>query len=333
MTNGSHVSRQAKAPGYSASPIRVAMNDYFALLLGVVCAGLGGEMFVRGTVGIAHWARVSPGIIGATVAAFATSSPELSVAINAATAGKPQIALGDALGSNVVNVALILALALVISGIQSPRDSVKRDFPVALLMPIITGVLLLDGELSRYDGLLMLGMFSAWLVATVIAARKQRSAVQVFAGAHRGWRVVLACLAGLAFLVAAGSLIVAGAKGIAVSLGMNEFIIGATIVAVGTSVPELATTAIAKFRGHDEVGLGTILGSNIFNSVFVVAVAAIIHPISVAWREVALILAFGLMALIIAYPSRQGFIERRRGVFLLTLFAIYLAAILQRHAA
>ena len=122
------------------------MNDYLALILGVVCAGIGGELFVRGAVGLASWARISPGIVGATVVAFATSSPELSVSINAALAGKPQIGLGNALGSNVVNVALILGLALLISGIQSPRDSIKRDFPVALLIPIITGVLFLDAR-------------------------------------------------------------------------------------------------------------------------------------------------------------------------------------------
>jgi cation:H+ antiporter len=308
------------------------MNDYATLILGVVCAGIGGELFVRGAVGLAHWARVKPGIIGATVAAFATSSPELSVSINAALAGKPQIALGDALGSNVVNVALILALALVISGIQSSRDSVKRDFPVALLIPIITGVLFLDGELSGFDGVLMLGMFIVWLVATIIEARKQRSAADEVLGAHRGWRVALACVAGLAFLVTAGNLIVAGAKGIALSFGIDEFVIGATIVAVGTSVPELATAVIAKFRGHDEVGLGTILGSNIFNGIFIVAVAAIIHPITVPWREVAVALVFGLVALVFAYPTRTGFIERRRGVLLLVLYAVYLATILQRQA-
>jgi cation:H+ antiporter len=309
------------------------MNDYATLILGVACAGIGGELFVRGAVGLAHWARVTPGIIGATVAAFATSSPELSVSINAALAGKPQIALGDALGSNVVNVALILALALVISGIQSTRDSVKRDFPVALLIPIITGVLFLDGELSRFDGMLMMGMFIAWLVAAIIEARKQRSAADQVLGAHRGWRVALACVAGLAFLVTAGNLIVAGAKGIALSFGIDEFVIGATIVAIGTSVPELATTVIAKFRGHDEVGLGTILGSNIFNGIFIVAIAAIIHPISVAWREVAIALVFGLVALVFTYPARTGFIERRRGVLLLVLYAAYLATILQRQAA
>ena len=304
------------------------MNDYLALTLGVVCAGLGGELFVRGAVGLAHWARISPGIIGATVAAFATSSPELSVSINAAMAGQPQIALGDALGSNVVNVALILALALVISGIQSPRDSVKRDFPVALLIPVVTGLLFLDGQLSRLDGFLMLGMFLVWLAAAAIEARKQRSAAEQILGERRGWLIVLSCVAGLAFLIAAGDLIVAGARGIAVSFGIDEFVIGATIVAVGTSVPELATTVVAKLRGHDEIGLGTILGSNIFNGIFITAIAAIIHPITVPWREVAVTLAFGLVALAFTYPTRQGYIERRRGVLLLVLYAVYLATLL-----
>lgn len=309
------------------------MNEYAALLLGVLCAGIGGELFVRGAVGLAHWVRISPGIVGATVAAFATSSPELSVAISSALAGEPEISLGDALGSNVVNVALILALALVISGIKSPRHSVKRDFPVALAVPVITGVLFLDGVLSRYDGFLMMGLFFSWLAATVVEARKQRSAAEAVLGEHRGGLAVVSCVAGLGLLVAAGNLIVAGARGIAVSFGIDEFIVGATIVAVGTSVPELATTVIAKLRGHDEVGLGTILGSNIFNGVFIVAVAATIHPIAVPGQDVAVTLAFGLLALAFTYPSRTGFIGRQRGFLLLALYAGYLATILQRQAA
>jgi cation:H+ antiporter len=163
------------------------MNDYIALILGIICAGIGGELFVRGTVELAHWARVSPGIIGVAIAVFATSSPELSVSINAAMAGESQIALG----SNVVNVALVLAIALVISGIRSPRDSVKRDFPVALLVPLITGALFLDGELCRLDGLLMLSLFLVWLSAAVIEARKQRSATEATSGEHHDWTAVL----------------------------------------------------------------------------------------------------------------------------------------------
>jgi cation:H+ antiporter len=308
------------------------LQFYGVLVLGIACAAIGGEFFVRGTVGLAQWSRISPGIIGATVAAFATSSPELSVSISSALAGKPQIALGDALGSNVVNVALILGAALAISGIQSSRAGVKRDFPVALLVPIVTGVLFLDGELSRVDGALMLAAFFAWLITTILDARHQRSVAEEVLGARRLWAVVASCGIGLLLLIAAGRFIVSGARGIAVHFGVGEFVIGATVVAVGTSVPELATAVIAKLRGHDEVGLGTILGSNIFNGLFIVALAATIHPIAVGWREVFVALIFGLVALACSYPSGSGFIERRRGAVLLALYAAYLTTVFQMAA-
>jgi cation:H+ antiporter len=309
------------------------MNDYVALILGIVCAGAGGELFVRGAVGVARWLRISPGIIGATVVAFGTSSPELSIAVSSALAGNPRLSLGDALGSNVVNVALILASALVISGIQCPRGSVKRDFPVALLVPVIMGVLVLDGVVSRIDGLLMLGIFVVWIAATVVEARNQRSAAAQDLGAKPMWPALLSCIGGLVLLIAGAIFIVAGAKGIAATFGVDQFIIGATIVAVGTSTPELATAIVAKLRGHDEVGLGAILGSNIFNGLFVVGVAATIHPITVGWREIYVALVFGVVALALTFPSGKGFIERRRGVILLVLYAVYLAIILQYRIA
>jgi cation:H+ antiporter len=309
------------------------MTDYVYLIVGVVCAGLGGELFVRGAVGLAAWARVSPGIVGATVAAFATSSPELSVSINSAIAGKPQIALGDALGSNVVNVALILGIALVMSAIRSPRSSIKRDFPVAVLVPIVTALMFLDGVLSRIDGIIMLCVFIGWMGATVMEVRNQRSLTDEVLGQKGGWKIIVSCSVGLVFLVLAGSFIVTGARGIALAYGIQEFIIGATIVAIGTSVPELATTLIATLRGHDEVGLGTVLGSNIFNGLFIVAIAAIINPIVVGWREVAVALTFGLIVLFFAFPARDGMIGRRRGVLLLVLYSVYLGIILQSQPA
>lgn len=309
------------------------MNEYVVLALGIVCAGIGGELFVRGTVGLASLVRISPGIVGATVAAFATSSPELSVSISSALAEKPQIALGDALGSNVVNVALILGLALVISGIQSPRDSVKRDLPVAVLIPVITGVLFLDGILSRIDGALMLCMFIAWIVAAIFEARKQRSATKEVIGEQSKWLILISCMVGLACLVTAGNLIVIGARDIAASFGISEFIVGATIVAIGTSVPELATTIIAKLRGHDEVGLGTVLGSNIFNGIFIIAIAALIYPIAVPLKDIVATLVFGVLAVVFVLPARIGFIERRRGVLLISLYIAYLVTVFQSGAA
>ena len=304
------------------------MESYVALLVGVACAAIGGEFFVNGAVGLARWARVSPGIVAVTVAAFATSSPELSVSVNSALAGTPEIALGDALGSNVVNVALILGLALAIAGIRSPRDALRRDFPVALAVPLATVVLAADGEVSRLDGLGLFLGFLAWLVAAVHEAWRQRRAAMVDAAGEGHARTVLSAAVGLALLIIAGMLIVDGARSIARSYGLDEFVIGATIVAVGTSVPELATTIMAKLRGHDEVGLGTILGSNLFNGLFIVSVAAMIHPIPTQTNDVFIALAFGMVAVALTLPVRDGRIGRQRGLLLLVLYVGYLATLL-----
>jgi cation:H+ antiporter len=299
------------------------------LLVGVLCAGVGGELFVRGTVGLAKTLRISPGIVAATVAAFATSSPELTVSINAALNGTLRIALGDALGSSVVNVALILGSALLIGTLHAPRGTIKRDFPTALVVPVVIAVLLVDGELSRIDGLLLLAMFVLWLFAVVREARRERSAVEEVLGAYPPGRALVEGLIGLVLLVAAGRLIVAGATGVAAAYGVSDFIIGATVVAVGTSVPELATTIISRLRGHDEVGLGTILGSNIFNGLFIIGVASSIAPIRIGLAEVTPALALGLVAVALTYPPQSGIIDRRRGLMLLAVYAVYLAAVLQ----
>jgi cation:H+ antiporter len=194
---------------------------------------------------------------------------------------------------------------------------------------VITAVLILDGVLSRFDGAILLGIFTAWLAATVVEARRQRSAAEAILGERRLGRAIGECFAGLVLLITAGYLIVSGARALAVKFGIDEFVVGATVVAIGTSVPELATTIIAKLRGHDEVGLGTVLGSNIFNGLFIIGVAASMQPITVSWREVIVALAFGLVAVAFTLPQRGGFIERRRGALLLVLYAAYLGTILQ----
>lgn len=309
---------------------RTLMSPYLSLLIGVGCAGVGGDLFVRGMIGVARWARISAAIIGTTVAAFATSSPELSVAIGAASAGRPEISLGDALGSNVVNVALILALALCISAIQSPRSSVKRDFPVALLLPVVLAGLGFDGSLSRLDGGILMALFFVWLAFVIRQARHERSATEPAAGPSRIGLAVVYSLLGMGFLVGSGHFIVTGARGIAAAFGIPEFVIGATVVAVGTSMPELATAVISKIRGHDEIGLGTILGSNIFNALLIVGVAAMICPIKVERGPVGIALAFGLLTTLVPFPDRRGLIGRSRGVILLAVYASY-AVLLLKH--
>lgn len=299
------------------------MNPYLALLIGVVCAGIGGELFVRGLVGLASWARVSAAIVATTVAAFATSSPELSVAVGSALSGRPEISLGDALGSNVVNVALILAVALCMSGIVSPRASVRRDFPVALLVPVAVGALGFDGRISRTDGIALLVFFLVWLIMVINSARQERNSAAAVLGESIRWRMFATIPVGLAFLIGSGHFIVLGARDIAVMFGLPEFVIGATIVAVGTSMPELATTVISKLKGHEEIGLGTVLGSNVFNGLFIVGTAAVICPIHVELREVRWALGFGVLSTLLTFPRRDGLIPHWRGVVLLALYAAF----------
>jgi cation:H+ antiporter len=299
------------------------------LLGGIALAGLGGELFVRGLVGVARWTRVAPGIVALTLAAFATSSPELSVSVMAALEGRPQIGLGDALGSNVVNLALIFGLSLLAAGVRAPRGTLRRDFPVALLVPALTGLLIIDGTLSRLDGAVMLALFLVWLGACLFEAGRQRSAAEAVLAERNRTLIVVSVAAGLAMLVGAGRLIVVGGTEVGLALGLDIFVVGAVIVAIGTSVPELATTLIAQWRGHAEVGLGTVLGSNIFNGFFILPLVALIHPLAVEWQEIVAALGFGLVVVALSFPRRSGLIERRRGVLLLALYAAYVVTLLQ----
>ena len=301
--------------------------ELLALLGGLACAATGGELFVRSAVGIAAWARIPAGVIGATVAAFATSSPEVAVAVGSAVEGRPELALGDGLGSNVVNIALVLGLALLIGPILAPRDNTSRDVPFAVIVPLVTIVLALDGTLSRLDGAILIAVFATWLVLTTRAARRKRSAaVAVLAELNHG-RSVAALLGGLALLVAAGRLIVFGATGVGAELGLEAFVVGATFVAIGTSMPELATTLISRIRGHSEIGLGTVVGSNIYNGGFVIAIAAFIHPIAFSFRDVGAAIGFGL-ALVALLLNARGVLGRRLGVMFLLTYAVYAAVLI-----
>jgi cation:H+ antiporter len=301
------------------------MSSFLALALGIACAAAGGDLFVRGVVGLSRWMRVSAGIIGATVAAFGTSAPELSVGIMAGLAKTPQVSLGDVLGSNIINVALVLGITLLIGGLHSTRAKVGRDFSIALLAPAVLGLLSLDGRLSRVDGFILWAMFLIWITATVLEVRKQRSATGKVLGERHSGRALLFSGLGLVLLIAAGRLIISGAKGMAASLGIGGFIIGAFIVAVGTSVPELATAIISRIKGHEEVGLGTILGSNIFNGLFIIPTLVVICPVAVPWPEAALSIGFGIVAVAMTLPTRKGAIDRWRGAALLALYLLYIA--------
>jgi len=270
--------------------------------------------------------------VATTLAAFATSSPELTVSSMAALAGKPEIGLGDALGSNVVNIALILGLALLFGALSTRFAEIRRDFLLALATPVLTLFLALDGMLSRAEGALLLALFAAWLTLAARQAIAHRRAIQATAQTDtqaigQPLSTVLYLIAGLACLILAGRLFVTGASGIAVALGVHAYVIGALVVAIGTSLPELVTTLLARLRGHDDVGLGTLLGSNLFNGLAIVGVAAAIHPIQAPVGEITAALVIGVLSVLLILP-RAGVIPRWRGGILLLAYAAFVVVTL-----
>ncbi len=300
--------------------------DFLVLAVGVVLALGGGELFVRGAVGIADRLRIPPGVIGATVAAFATSSPELAVAISSAREDRSAVAVGDALGSNIVNVALVLGLAAIVAPLVLDQVELRRNLPFALAAPLLTGALAWDGELSRIDGTLLLVVFAVWLTRTAMHARRSRAAIEVIEEVRTG-RAVAEAAVGLLLLIGAGQSIVWAAKGIGDRLGLDEFVVGATLVAIGTSTPELATTIISRVRGHDEVGVGTVLGSNIFNNLWIVGVATVISPAAISLGEVAVAIVAGVAVTLLLVAGR-GLLRRPLGIALAGSYAGYVVVLL-----
>jgi cation:H+ antiporter len=297
------------------------------LLIGVMLAWFGGSLFVDGAVGLARWARWPVAVIGVTVAAFGTSSPELMVAIRAALNGVPQLSLGDVLGSNVANIALVLALVLSLSGMKAEDAGVRRDWVCALTVPFILGAVLWDGWFSRTDALVLLAAFAVWLTMVVRHARRHRARnleEVIDAGRASPLRVRVQVAVGLGLLLAAAQFVVHGGKGLALALGLSPFVVGAVVVALATGTPELATTIVARLRGHHDVGLGNILGSNVFNALVIAALAALIHPYAVNPPELLPSLLFGVVTTLLVLPGRRGVLGRWRGCALLAIHVLYL---------
>ena len=313
------------------APISMTIS-ILLLLAGVVLAWFGGSLFVDGAVGLARWARWPVAVIGVTVTAIGTSSPELMVAIQAAVDGVPEISLGDVLGSNVLNIALVLALVLSFSGMKAEDAGVRRDWACALAVPLIMTAVLWDGWFSRPDALILLGLFALWLAMVVRHARRHRARnveEVIEAGRAAPRKIAVQVVAGLGLLIAAAQFVVHGGKGVALALGWSPFMVGAVVVAVATGTPELATTIISRIRGHHDVGLGNILGSNVFNALFIAALAALIQPYPVKMPELMPSLVFGVVTTLMILPGRGGWLGRWRGFVLLALYLAFVLVTLE----
>jgi cation:H+ antiporter len=274
------------------------------ILIGLVGLVAGGELLVRGAAALAGAARISPLVIGLTVVAFGTSAPELAVTIQASWAGSPELAVGNVVGSNIANVLLILGLSALVAPLVVQSRVVRIDVPLMIACSVGLWLLILDGSVSRLDGLLLFSTLIGYVAWSVIQGRREGVEIQdEFAEAlpHDGstasylWRQAGLVVGGLVLLVIAARLLVGGASDIARQLGVSELVIGLTIVAVGTSLPELVTSVVASLRGQRDIAVGNVVGSNLFNILAVLGLGALAAPGGIAVADQVLRLDLPIM--------------------------------------
>lgn len=309
------------------------------LLLLQLTAGLlflfgGGELLVRGAQALASRLGVSPLVIGLTVVAFGTSMPELVVSLDAALAGSSDISLGNVVGSNIANIALILGLAALIHPVRVEAKIARLDAPLVAAVTLLLLLLLFDGLLGRWEGALFVAGLLLYLGLTLWQeSRRERSGeeldLQVRANESRhGLKSSAQVLGGLVLLVAGGHLVVTGAVGVAANMGISEAVIGLTVVAIGTSLPELSTTVVAAVRRHGDIAVGNVVGSNLFNLLGILGITALVTPLSLgALGWVDLLVMLGLILLLCVLLNLRGGLRRLDGVILLSCYLIYTASL------
>ncbi len=311
------------------------MNILIALG-GIILLLAGGEGLVRGAVGIARRMGISPFVVGLTIVGFGTSAPELVVSVDAALAGSPGIAVGNVIGSNMANMMLIVGAAALISPLAVHPDALRRDSLVMIGATVLFVIVAFGGTMTRLVGVGFVCALFLYLAFSLWWDSRQAGPAAILHGdeaaevsvvlPQRLWLLITAIVVGLVALVAGSRLAVTGATAIARDAGISEEIIGITLVAIGTSLPELATAIVAAKRGHADVCIGNVIGSNIFNLLGIAGAAALATPLSFELD----IIRYDLWALpavtgiLIAFMMTGRRVERWEGAGLLLLYAAYI---------
>ena len=334
--------------------------DTGRILLGLVLLVAGGELLVRGASGLATRIGMSSLVVGLTVVAFATSAPELAVTLGAVMGGEPGLAVGNVVGSNIANVLMILGSSAIILPLLVKVQLVRIDIPFMAALSILFLLLAIDGGFSRVDGLILMVLLVLYIAVAIILSRRDghvddlRGPGASIATASAGrvgqtarttgdtmteavedveargsiGRDVVLVLIGVALLVVGANILVRGATGIATAFGVSDLIVGLTVVAIGTSLPELATSIVAVRRGQRDLAVGNVVGSNIFNIGAVAGLAAMISPTGLPVPESALALDIPLMiaasAVLLPLAFTGSVIARWEGGLLVTLYVSYL---------
>ncbi|HRU96347.1 MAG TPA: calcium/sodium antiporter [Ruminococcus sp.] len=310
------------------------MLKYVLLIVGFVLLIKGADFFVDGSSSVAKILRVPSLIIGMTIVAMGTSLPETSVSVFASIAGKNDLAISNVVGSNIFNLMVVVGVCALLCPMAVGRDTIKRDLPFSIG---VAGLLMLLGGISmtvgRLDGIIFLAVFAVFLYVMIASAKKARDAadedeeIKVLPG----WKCALFIAGGIAAIAGGGRMVVVGASDIARAFGMSDNLIGMTIVALGTSLPELVTSIVAARKNEVDMALGNVVGSNIFNILFVLGIAASISPVGFTMENLTdTALLIGMSELVLAYCFRKGKLVRWHGASMLALYAAFTAYIFVR---
>lgn len=307
------------------------MISWIYLIAGLGLLYLGAQILVKGGAALALRLGLNALVVGLTVIAYGTSSPEMVVSVSASLQDNGAIAIGNVVGSNICNIALILGVCALVSPLSASAQIIRREIPIMIGVSVVLAAMLWDEQLSRLEGGVLFVGIVVYTVLTVRDARAETKgkAEQEYgedfpAGSMGLGKSVLLVVAGLGVLVVASQLFVGGAVVLAKSWGVTEAVIGLTVVAVGTSMPELATSLVAAVRGHGDVAIGNVVGSNIFNVLGILGIAALINPIDTSGLSRVDLATMVVAALAMLPAARSGgVISRLEGAILLVAYVGY----------
>lgn len=308
------------------------MMDLLITLVGFVTLVAGAELMVRGAVDLALRARISPLVIGLTVVSMGTSAPELLVSLVSAVHGNSAISIGNVVGSNIVNISFILGVSILVFPIEVDRDARRIHWPVMMGASLLFWWLFMDDLIAAWEGLLMLGLMVVYVWWMVWSSRRSTGVDAVAAPKLAWWKAAALLAFGILCLTFGADWFVAGGVAIAAAAGVSEQLIGVTIVAVGTSMPELITSMVAAFRKQPDISLGNLIGSNVFNLLGILGVTAAVHPIASDHAAFRIDLMAMALVAVLLYPlmrfgSRMGCWQ---GAVLVVAYAAYMVLVLKR---
>lgn len=309
------------------------------LVIGFLFLVKGADLFVDGASSVAKKLKIPAFVIGLTIVAFGTSAPELAVSITAAMKGSNDIAIGNVVGSNIFNTLVVLGVSAALTPIAVEKGMIKRDYPLSIFAAVLLGVLAMDTvffkaetmSLGRMDGIILLIAFAGFMVMTVKAGLEGRTDEEEDSEAMPVFKALLCIVIGLAGIVWGGDLSVEGAKEIARFFGLSEAIIGLTIVALGTSLPELVTSAIAAKKGESDIAVGNVIGSNIFNIFLILGVSATILPMNVSntyLYDMGMLIAVMVLTYLPIAKTRK--VGRPMGVIMILVYIAYTVYLIMR---